>query len=76
MPRMLKDWRFHLILGLVFLMCAIVLPTQDRFVMTTRGHKRIITRSDDPAIYWSVEAAIASVSFVLFASGIYRRRGR
>ena len=66
--------RMLIIGGIVFFMIACVLPTKDRFVMTSGGQQRVITRQDNPAIYWGVEAGVLVVAVSLSAFGIYRSR--
>jgi uncharacterized membrane protein len=58
--------------GIIFLMIACVLPTKDRFVMTSGGQQRVITRQDNPTIYWGTEAGVLIVSVSLIAFGIFR----
>jgi len=60
--------------GIIFLMIACVLPTKDRFVMTSGGQQRVITRQDNPAIYWGTEAGVLIVAVSLISFGIYHGR--
>jgi hypothetical protein len=55
-------------------MIAYTIPSKDRFVMDNGGHKHIITRQDDPLIYWGTESAVVFVAGSLFAAAIYRGR--
>jgi hypothetical protein len=66
--------RMLIIGSIVFVMIACVLPTKDRFVMTVGGQKRVITRQDDPTIYWGTEAGVLAIAVALFSFGIYRSR--
>jgi uncharacterized membrane protein len=66
--------RMLIICSIVFVMIACVLPTQDRFAMTVGGQKRIITRQDNPTIYWGTEFGVLVVAVSLFSFGIYRSR--
>jgi hypothetical protein len=61
-------------LTVIFFIIACVLPTKDRFVMTSGGQQRIITRQDNPTIYWSTEAGVMIVAGSLIVFGIYRGR--
>jgi len=60
--------------GIVFLMIACVLPTKDRFAMTSGDQQRVITRQDNPAIYWGTEVGVLVVAVSLVAFGIRRSR--
>lgn len=66
--------RMLIIGSVIFVMIACVLPTKDRFVMTVGGQKRVITRQDNPAMYWGTEAGVLVVALSLFSFGIYRSR--
>jgi hypothetical protein len=66
--------RVLIIAGILFAIIAYVIPTKDRFVMDNGGHNSIITRQDDPLIYWGAESAVVFVSVSLFAAAIYRGR--
>ena len=64
-----------LILGSVVLfMIAGILPTKDRFVMDVGGEKRVITRQDNPLVYWGTESGILVVAIAFFGFGFYRAR--
>lgn len=71
-----KDSRFLLLLGIVFLLIAIAVPTRNRFVITSGAHKIVITRTGNPLVYWGTELAAALASAGLFAASAYRRRRR
>jgi hypothetical protein len=60
--------------GVVFLLVAAVLPTQDRFTVDLGGRKTVVTRQQEPLAYWGMEAGIVLVSVALIAFGIYRQR--
>jgi len=60
--------------GIIFFMIACVLPTKDRFQMSIGGQQRIITRQDNPAIYWGTEIGVLAVAASLLGFGIYRNR--
>jgi hypothetical protein len=66
--RRLVFWSFLLIT------IAGVLPTKDRWVMTSGLQERVITRQDDPAVYWGVESGILLVAISLLACAFYRIR--
>ena len=68
--------RILLISGVVFLMAACVLPTKDKFVINSGGQQRIITRQDNPAIYWGTEIGALVIAVSLFSLGIYRNRNK
>jgi hypothetical protein len=60
--------------GSVFLLVACAFLTKDHFVMDVGGRHRIVTRADDPWIYWGAEATILLVGIALVGYGIYRNR--
>jgi uncharacterized membrane protein len=66
--------RMLIIGSIVFFMIACALPTKDRFVMTSGGQKRVITRQDNPTIYWGTEVGVLVVAVLLLSFGIYRGR--
>ena len=66
--------RLSIILGLVFFMIACVFPTKDRFYMTINGEVSVITRNEDPLIYWGTESAILLIAVSFSAYGLYRDR--
>ena len=68
--------RMLIIGSIIFVMIACVLPTKDRFVMTVGSQKRVITRQDNPAVYWGVESGILFVAVSLSAYAFYRSRKR
>jgi hypothetical protein len=63
-----------IIWSIVFLMIACVLPTKDRFAMTIGGQQQVITRQDNPTIYWGTEAGALVVAVSLFSFSIHRSR--
>ena len=66
--------RMLIIGGVIFFMIACILPTKDRFQMTSGGQQRIITRQDNPAIYWGTEVGVLIVAVSLITFGVYRGR--
>ena len=66
--RRLIFWSF------LFFIIAAILPTKDRFVMNSGGQERVITRKDNPKIYWGVESGILVVAVSLSAYAIFRSR--
>jgi len=66
--------RMLIIGGFIFFMIACVLPTKDRFVMRSGEQQRVITRQDNPMIYWGTEAGVLTVAISLITFGIYRGR--
>jgi hypothetical protein len=60
--------------GVVFLLIAAILPTQDRFNVDLGGRKTVVTRQHEPFAYWDMEAGIVLVAVTLIAFGIYRQR--
>lgn len=72
----LKDSRFLLLLGVVFLMIAAALLTRDRFTITVAAQRSVVTRAGDPLVYWGCELAAALASVGLFAASAYLRRRR
>jgi len=66
--RRLIIWSF------VLFTIAAVLPTKDRFELTSDGQKTLITRQDNPKIYWGVESGILFVALSLSAYALFRTR--
>jgi hypothetical protein len=66
--------RLLLIGGIIFLMIAVILPTQDRHSGAAGVQRDLISRQGEPATYWGLEAALAFISATLFAIGIYQGR--
>jgi hypothetical protein len=68
--RRLIIWSF------ILFMIAAMLPTKDRFEMSSGGQQRVITRQDNPKIYWGVESGILFVAVSLSAYAVFRSRRR
>jgi hypothetical protein len=65
-----------LLWGAVFFIVVCVFPAKDRFIMNNGGSKTVITRPDNPLIYWGTEAGILLVAISLIGCGIYRGRNK
>ena len=53
---------------------ACIFTTKDRFTIKSKsdGQQRVITRQDDPLIYWGTEFGIVFVAVSLDGCGVYR----
>jgi hypothetical protein len=60
--------------SVLLFMAAAILPTQDHLAIDIGGQHRIITRQDNPMIYWGVESEILFVATSLCAYAFYRNR--
>jgi hypothetical protein len=60
--------------GIVCFMAACIFPTKDHFVIDTGGDKTIITRQDNPLVYWGTESAVLLVAVSFCAAAFYRAR--
>jgi len=69
-----RIFRRLILWSILLFMTAGILLTQDRFVMTSGGHQRVVTRQDNPGIYWGVESGILLVAISLSAYAIHRSR--
>jgi hypothetical protein len=66
--RRLIVWSF------IFFVIAAMLPTKDRLEMSGGGQQRVITRQNNPKIYWGVESGTVFVAVSLSAYAIFRSR--
>ena len=63
--------RFLFVFGVLCLGIGAVLLADNRFALNNGGHRRIITRQNDPLIYWRIEAGILFVGLLLVGTSIY-----
>ena len=66
--------RFYVLAGVVMFLCFSVALSQDRFTLTSENTKRVITRQNEPTLYWGTLAALASFGVFCFGGGIYFTR--
>jgi hypothetical protein len=69
-----RIFRRLILWSIILFMAAGIFLTQDHFVMTSGGQRRVITRQDNPGIYWGVESGILFVAISLSAFAIYLSR--
>ena len=70
----LLESRFYILAGLVLFLVLSVFLTQNRFTLTHGHTQRVITRQDDPRVYWGTEIAIAVLGALSLGGGIYFER--
>ena len=63
--------RVLLLLGVLFLMIALITP--DRSVLQLGSQRYIITREGSPLVYWGSEAAAVLIALTFFVSVYYLR---
>jgi hypothetical protein len=66
--------RFYVLAGVGMFLCFSVALSQDRFTLTSGNTKRVITRQDEPVLYWGTLATLVSFGVVCFGGGIYFTR--